>query len=582
VKESPRLGLPAFLVVAVALLGLLVTLPPTGFFSADSGPKYWQCLAFAEGQGRPRGFDYPARELDPQLRHIPPFTAPVGERLASIYPVLFPLLAAVLERAAGDRALGLLPWLAALLAAWATGRLVSALRREPATWPAAVAALAATPLAFYALAFWEHSLAAAMVVAGLLVVIEGERGDARTPWRWGAFGLLVGLGAWVRTEVVLLSPLLLLAAAWPRTAAALRSVASLAAGCAAGLAAGAAVQATAFGSWLPLHVSYHGESSFRAHAFLASRLASLESFVAPHWSCGLAAAVWLIALVVTISRSGSRSRAGLALGLAAVAAAVAAATAVPALRWLAGAAPTDAFPVWAPATTWIVLSALPLLLWGQPRAVALDPRRWLVAAVAGWSIVSMFIARPVHSFEWGGRFFLPAVLVLLAVMASLGVADGPWRRLRRAAVVAAVGTAVLVQALGLVLLRHGATTHHRIQAELLAFSDLGEPVVSDSYMVPLLSGRGWWQRRFLYVTGRPGLEKLAASFARHGVVRWTYATLERAPAGLLGGGQQLVGRDGSRWTPALAVEREAGSERLRMVRFERRQLPTGRTDGGGE
>jgi hypothetical protein len=30
------------------------------------------------------------------------------------------------------------------------------------------------------------------------------------------------------------------------------------------------------------------------------------------------------------------------------------------------------------------------------------------------------------------------------------------------------------------------------------------------------------------------------------------------------------------------VEREAGSERLRMVRFERRQSAAGRTDGGGE
>jgi hypothetical protein len=577
-----RLGVSAFVATSLALLAVLSTLPPTGFFSADSGPKYWQCLAFAEGEGRPRGFDYPARDLDPQLRHIPPFTAPVGDRLASIYPVLFPLLAAVPQRAAGDRALGLLPWLAALLAAWATGRLVSALRGEPATWPAAATALAATPLAFYALAFWEHSLASAMVVTGLLVVIEGERGDVRTLWRWWTLGLLVGLGAWVRTEVVLLSPLLLLAATWPRNVATLRSVASLAAGCVAGLAAGGAVQAAAFGSWLPLHISYHGESSLRAHAFLASRLASLESFIAPHWSCGIAAAVWLVALVVNFSRSGSRSRAGLMLGLAAVAAAVAAATAVPALRWLTGAAPTDAFPVWAPATTWLALSALPLLLWGQPRGVTLDRRRLVLAAVAGWSIAAVFAARPIHSFEWGGRFFLPAVLVLLAVMASLGVADGPWRRLRRAAVAVAVAVAVLVQALGLVLLRHGATTHHRIQVELLAFSDPGEPVVSDSYMVPLLSGRGWWQRRFLYVTGRPGLEEVATSFARHGVDRWTYATLERAPAGLLSGGQELVGGDGSRWAPALAVEREAGSERLRMVRFERRQPSDGRPDAGGE
>jgi hypothetical protein len=582
VKESPRFGLLAFLVVAVALLAVLATLPPTGFFSADCGPKYWQCVAFAEGEGWPRGFDYPARDLDPERRHIPPFTAPIGDQLASIYPVLFPLLATIPEVAAGDRALRLLPWLAALVAAWATGRLASALRGEPVTGWTAAGALAATPLAFYAIAFWEHSLAAAMVVAGLLVVVESERGNARSAWRWGTLGLLVGLGAWVRSEVAFLAPVLLVAAVWKGGRARPRSVLALAGGCVTGMAGGAAVQAMTIGRWLPLHATYHAGSSLRAHDFLASRLASLGEFAAPHWSAGLAAAVWLVALAITLSRPGSRSRAGERAGIAAVAAAVAAATVVPTVRWLAGARPTDAFPVWAPATTWIVLSALPLLLWGQPREVRLDRRRLLLAAAAVWSIAAVFVARPIHSFEWGGRFFLPAVLVLLAVVASLGAADGPWRRLRRAAVVAAVGTAVLVQALGLVLLRHGATTHHRIQVELLAVSDPGEPVVSDSYMVPLLSGRGWWQRRFLYVTGRRGLEELAASFARHGVDRWTYATLEREPAGLLGGGQELVGRDGSRWTPALAVEREAGSERLRMVRFERRQSAAGRTDGGGQ
>jgi hypothetical protein len=571
VTPTHRLGALAFTVAAIALLAILATLPPTGFFSADSGPKYWQCVAFAEGEGWPRGFDYPARDLDPERRHIPPFTAPIGDRLASIYPVLFPLLAAVPELAAGDRALRLLPWLAALAAAWATGRLASALRGDPVTGWGSAAALAATPLAFYAIAFWEHSLAAAMVVVGLLLVVEGERDGARMPWRWGALGVLVGLGTWVRSEVVFLAPVLVVAAVWQNGPARPRSVLALAGGCVAGLAGGAAVQAVTLGRWLPLHATYHAGSSLRAHDFLASRLASLTEFAAPHWSAGLAAAVWLVALAITLSRSGSRSRAGELAGVAAVAAAVATATVVPVVRWLSGAAPTDAFPVSAPVATWIVLSTLPLLLWGQPRAAVLNRRRWLVAAAAVGSVAAVFVARPVRSFEWGGRFFVPAGLLLLALTASLPVAYGARRRLRRAAVGVAVATAVVVQALGLVLLRHGATTHQTLTAELLAFSEAGEPIVTDSYMLPLLSGRGWWQRRFLYATGRPGVERLAASIAQQGVARWTYATLERAPAGLLGDDRVLVGADGVRWIAVLEEERDVRSERLRLVRFERRR-----------
>jgi hypothetical protein len=568
---TPRLGALAFILAALALLAVLATLPPTGFFSADSGPKYWQCVAFAEGERWPRGFDYPARDLDPERRHIPPFTAPIGDRLASIYPVLFPLLATVPELAAGDRALRLLPWLAALAAAWATGRLASALRGEPVTWWGSAAALAATPLAFYAIAFWEHSLAAAMVVVGLLLVVEGERNGARMPWRWGALGLLVGLGTWVRSEVAFLAPVLVVAAVWHGGPARSRSVLALAGGSVTGLAGGAAVQAVTLGRWLPMHATYHAGSSLRAHDFLASRLASLWHFAAPHWSAGLAAAMWLVALAIALSRPGSRSRAGELAGIAAVAAAIAAATVVPAARWLLGAAPTAAFPVSAPAATWIALSALPLLLWGQPRAAVRDRRRWLVAAAAVGSIAAVFAARPVRSFEWGGRFFVPAGLLLLALMASLPVADGARRRLRRAVVVVAVATAVVVQALGLVLLRHGATTHQAITAELLAFSEAGEPIVTDSYMLPLLSGRGWWQRRFLYATGRPGVERLAASFAQHGVARWTYATLERGPTGVLGDDRVLVDADGMRWIPVLEEERDVRSERLRLVRFVRRR-----------
>jgi hypothetical protein len=122
--------------------------------------------------------------------------------------------------------------------------------------------------------------------------------------------------------------------------------------------------------------------------------------------------------------------------------------------------------------------------------------------------------------------------------------------------------------MGLVLLRHGATTHQRITTELLAFSEAGEPIVTNSYMLPLLSGRGWWQRRFLYATGRPGLDELVASFARHGVDRWTYATLEGPPAGLLGDDRVLVGSDGVRWDSTLEEEHTVGSERLWLVRFQ--------------
>jgi hypothetical protein len=553
-----------------------MALPATGFFSADSGPKYWQCLALAEGGTSIQGFAYPASSLDPGRRFIPPFTAPVGDRLASIYPVLFPLIVAPPQAAAGDRAMRLVPWLAALIAAWLTGKLAGALRGESTSWCAAAVALAATPLAFYAVAFWEHSLASAMVLGGLLLVVENGSTLSAAGWRWAGLGLLIGLAAWVRTEVVFLAPILVIAAVLAPRAAALRCAVACTVGCAAGLAVGSAMQRLTLGSWLPLHVSYHFRSSFLVEPFISSRWSSLARFVSPHWACGLAVAVWLAALAIVTSRAGSHSRAGRLMAVLAIAASVAAAFAVPAYRWLAGASPTDAFPVWAPATTWIVLSALPLLLWDQPRTELVARGRLLIAGTGMWSILAVFGARQVRSFEWGGRLFLTAVLLLLAVMASFRPSDGGRARwLPRAGLLTAIAAAVVVQVLGLVLLRHGALAHQRLHDEVTAFTELQEPIVTDSYMVPLLSSRDWWSRRFLYATGDAGVARIAAACAREGVANWTYAALRGRSSGSDGPEPApiVIGSDGSRWTSARRIESPVGSDRLWLVRYRRDREP---------
>ena len=140
--DSPKIGVAVFVVAAAALLVVIPTLPPAGLFSADSGPKYWQTLAFAEGSGSPRVFEYPAEEVDPDRWQIPAFTAPVGNGLASIYPVLFPLLSAVPLRVAGDWGTRWVPWLAGVLTAWCVGIAASRVRAENVTGWVAAAALA--------------------------------------------------------------------------------------------------------------------------------------------------------------------------------------------------------------------------------------------------------------------------------------------------------------------------------------------------------------------------------------------------------------------------------------------------------
>jgi hypothetical protein len=567
VVSKRRAGVVIFGGAATVLLIVIHTLPPTGLFSADSGPKYWQSVAFAEGNGLPRVFDYPGRMIDPERRQIPAFTAPVAGGLASIYPVLFPMVSAIPLKVAGDRGIRWIPWFAGVLAAWWVGKSASRIRGQDVTGWIAAAALAATPLAFYSVAFWEQSMAALAIIGGFLLVLGPDRSQFRSAASWAAFGFVLGLGSWIRTEVVFLAPVLAVPVVLDGLRPGMGRTAVASIGCAAGLLTGGVVQFVTVGRWLPLHVTYHVDSSFRAQPFVASRLEAALNFIAPNWSCGLATVIWLIAVAVVLTRRGGRGRFGLALGAAAVISSAWAAFAAPALRWVEGARPTEAFPFAAPAATWIMLSALPIVLWGHDPDVPRDRRRTLLVLAAVWLPIAVFLSRAIASYEWGGRLFVPSALLLLIVMGSFRNGDRRWLGLRRGLVTSAVLAGLVIQSMGLVLLRHGVVTHHRIIQEVLRFSDPGEPVISDAYLVPLLAERGWFSRRFLYCTSQAGLAGVVARLSRHGVDRWTYATVLEAPGERMALGETVVGSDGLQWLLVDRLQRSIGSRTIVLQRY---------------
>jgi hypothetical protein len=437
-------------------------------------------------------------------------------------------------------------------------------------WVGAIALLA-TPLAFYSLAFWEQTVALVVVVGGLSLVLGHSGIDAR--WqRWALFGALLGLGAWVRTEVGFLFPVLAIPMLPRGEGRGVRTTAMAIASFVFGGLTGSLVQRLTLGTWLPVHVTYHTDSSFYSPSYLQSRLDSILSFLAPHWSCGVAVVLWLTALTVVLTRRGSRHGGGLVIAVAAAGAAMAAASVVPAMRWALGARPTDAFPFAAPAATWLVLSALPVVLWRQDRNAIFESRRLVLFAVAAWLPVAVFAARAIRSFEWGGRLFLPTVVLLTGVMVSFGLPGGPFRRFRTLLVGVVVASAIAIQGLGLVLLHHGTTTHHGLAAEVDRFTDSNEPVITDAYLLPLVSGRTFFDTRFLYCTGQGAVPLLASVFADESVEYWSYGTVLRAPGERLVMEETIVGTDGSRWLLVDQLHRRVGSREVRFHRYRRSEF----------
>jgi hypothetical protein len=132
-----------------------------------------------------------------------------------------------------------------------------------------------------------------------------------------------------------------------------------------------------------------------------------------------------------------------------------------------------------------------------------------------------------------------------------------------------VAAAIGVQGFGLILLHHGATTHEGLAAEVRTFMDVGEPLITDAYLLPLVAGRGFFEARMLYCTGARGMEDLTARFADGSLLTWSYATVLRAPGERLGLDEVVVGADGSRWLLVDQIDRRVGSRDLKLRRYRR-------------
>ncbi len=516
----------AFVAAGAVLLTAMVVLPGGAPFSIDAGAKTLQTLAFAHDHGWPRPIPYPSASLDPDGSFLPPFLIPDAGGAASVYPVLFPLAAAPLAVAAGVGALRLLPLAAGLATAWLIGLLVRRLGGGGSPAPPAAIALLATPLAFYSLTFWEQTLAALIVMAALLLVIgRSEAEPLRAPVRWAAAGVLLGLACWVRTELLVLVPLVLAVPVLLHRAAGLVAALGGGVGAAAGALAGALVQRLTLGAWLPLHLAYHTGPFTRGGHLVGERVGTFVKTMTPDPVTAVATLVWVAALLAALHPRARTTSASRLWGAVAVVAAVAAALIAPGLRWLAGARPTEAFPYAAPIAAWIVLAPLPLAIGVNPDRVR--DRRWQVIALLALTfLVAVSLAKPARSPEWGHRLLLPSVLLATAALLALEPFSARTPRWVRAATVAALVAALVVQAGGVALLGHGIAIHARLVRSVLGATADGDVILTDTAMLPLGAGADFARRRFLFCASDRALTQALGRLSAIGEAGFAFASVK--------------------------------------------------------
>lgn len=424
----------------ITLLVLLPVIGTRGLFSSDEGATLLVARQLAEGKGWV--VDHPVPDLDP--KHYPFPTHEVGGDGRSPYakhPAHLALLALAYRIGGqlGVLALSCLGVAAAAAAAAALSRLVAGAHQRTVLWVTGLA----TPLLFDAYLVMGHASGAALAAAAVVAAVAAEHR------RWLVAGVApaVAAAALVRAEAVLfgaaLGGVLLVAAVLEPAKKRVRI-----AGGALALGAAAAVRVlepllvnAVLGGGdrtgavaVPVEVNSRGYLRDRVDGAFHSLLGL------PPGQVGVSLFLLLASTVVGALYLRRRPDPGIALVLVGVAA--------------AGVALAVSLGPGGPVTG--LLPASPLLVAGLLLLRPADLRPWFVplaTALAFSALVAATLYRVGGATEWGGRYFAPA-LPLLVPVAVAGLAQwsrgAPRLAVRRAAlalglVVAALSGSALVE-----------------------------------------------------------------------------------------------------------------------------------------
>ncbi len=199
-----------FLIGVLFSLGLQWLVPGEVFYSGDGGLKALQAKQFLSG---PFHFDL-RLSSKPWVEELwqdglypfgPPFVYERGAQRYIGFPFLFALLSAPLYALLGFRGFYVLPLVSSWVLWLALFRTCYQRKLGPAITAAALSTLIlASPLTEYSAMYWEHTLAVSLAFLGIIAFLSwypaGPSGASAL-----AGGVLLGLSAWLRPEMLFLS-----------------------------------------------------------------------------------------------------------------------------------------------------------------------------------------------------------------------------------------------------------------------------------------------------------------------------------------------------------------------------------------
>jgi hypothetical protein len=156
---------------AILALGAWFSLRDLTFISPDTGLRYLQVRAFEVSGWRNGVVPYPGLQFDPGLRFVPYYHAYTryGDGLLLIVSLFFPLAVAAMRTLFGPAGIVVVPVLGTLVTAASVAGLWQLAGFRRARWLFWGTALA-TPLLFYSLTLWDHTIGVGLSTLGVYLV----------------------------------------------------------------------------------------------------------------------------------------------------------------------------------------------------------------------------------------------------------------------------------------------------------------------------------------------------------------------------------------------------------------------------
>lgn len=530
----------SLLLVSTVYLLTSSLLDRRGFWIMDNAVKFIQLESAIRSHGRDLSIPWPGRVVDPDFAYSPlppPFGIVRNGKLYATFPPAFALLSAIPYRLFGFAGLYVLPLVGGILSLLILARLGSDLKLP--LWGRHLLILICglcTPLWFYSVVFWEHTVAVCLFLGSVLYFLRfretGRRSDLVRAF------LLTALAVWFRDDFYVGGAALFLllfqerSAApgrrYPRMATAATAVAAML----AGLAPLWILQGIALGRPFGFHMA-NNATSLAAHLLSRGRVfynLALAADPERTLSLLLGAPVVLAFLLAGVRPDRARSWRVPLLGLSA--AAIGGVVLMRALR-----ADDSIFHLFHSNGFYAAAPVLVLAALRQRETVratrqggAIRTILLLSALFAGLYISAApeELCRGVH---WGNRFFLPLypLLAIAAVANIVAWFDGQtqFRIWAKTAVATAVALSLVLQLHAIDLLRRRTELSARLNQTLIDSKE--KVVLTDVVWAPLELYAGFFDRLEFRIPPDEAPDQLVSRLSARGYRRALFIT--QAPEG---------------------------------------------------